>query len=108
MPNPLIFRNNVIAWNDGRLFWDEDWPNFGTLWDLNLYYDSRGPFKFMKYSLEEWRAKRMDARSIVADPLFRDPPNGDFTLAPGSPAFVLGFRPIDLSAVGPRGSSLGQ
>jgi hypothetical protein len=38
----------------------------------------------------------------VADPLFRDPANGDYTLKPGSPALALGFQPFDLSGVGPR------
>lgn len=38
----------------------------------------------------------------VADPLFVDPPQGDFRLNPDSPAFTLGFRPLDLSQVGPR------
>ena len=44
----------------------------------------------------------MDAESVVADPLFVDPENGDFTLKPESPALKLGFRPIDVSIVGPR------
>jgi len=39
---------------------------------------------------------------VIADPRFRDPLHGDFTLAPDSPAPALGFEPIDLSDVGPR------
>ena len=38
--------------------------------------------------------------SLVADPLFRDPDHGDFTLMPGSPAAKIGFKPIDTSQVG--------
>ena len=41
-----------------------------------------------------------DENSRVADPLFRDPENGDFTLSENSPALALGFRPIDLTNVG--------
>ena len=40
------------------------------------------------------RRDPMDRNSIVADPLFVDPENGNFDLAPGSPAFDLGFQPI--------------
>jgi hypothetical protein len=41
---------------------------------------------------------------VIADPLFVDPLNYDFRLRPESPAFKLGFQPIDTSAVGPRTS----
>ena len=51
---------------------------------------------------EEWRGKGFDANSIVADPLFVDAENGDYRLRPDSPAFKLGFRPIDVSRVGPQ------
>lgn len=49
-----------------------------------------------------WRERGKDRHSLYADPRFKDPEGGDFTLAPDSPAFALGFRPIDLSTVGPR------
>ena len=40
---------------------------------------------------------------LIADPLFADPDNGDFTLDPASPAITeLGFAPIDMSDVGIR------
>jgi hypothetical protein len=44
----------------------------------------------------------MEEGSVVADPGFADPANGDFTLKPDSPAYELGFEPIDMSDVGPR------
>ena len=43
-----------------------------------------------------------DENSICADPLFRDPKAGDFTLLEGSPAAKIGFTPIDTSDVGHR------
>ena len=36
------------------------------------------------------------------DPLFVDPEHHDYRLQPDSPALNLGFRPIDISDVGPR------
>ena len=53
-------------------------------------------------TLEQWQARGNDRHSIVADPRFRDLAGRDFALAPDSPAWSLGFRPIDLSDVGPR------
>jgi hypothetical protein len=40
--------------------------------------------------------------TIVADPLFADPKNGDFTPAENSPVFGIGFVPIDMSTNGIR------
>ena len=54
-------------------------------------------------SLEEWQEHGLDTHSIVGDPLFVDPENDDYSLQPDSPAFKLGFRPIDMSKVGLRG-----
>jgi len=39
---------------------------------------------------------------LEADPCFKDPKNGDFTLPDDSPAFRIGFKPIDMSDVGIR------
>ncbi len=55
-----------------------------------------------KVSFEEWRKLGFDAHSVVADPLFVDPAQDNYTLRPESPAFKLGFKPIDVSQVGPR------
>ncbi len=41
-----------------------------------------------------------DAHSIVTDPLFTNPKARDFKLRPGSPAFKIGFHPIDISRIG--------
>ena len=54
-------------------------------------------------SFASWQDRGFDTHSIVADPLFVDPDNDDYSLRPESPAFKLGFKPIDLSRVGIRG-----
>ncbi len=54
------------------------------------------------YDLAGWQALGLDPHSVAADPRFVDLAGRDFRLAPDSPAFALGFRPIDLSDVGPR------
>lgn len=38
----------------------------------------------------------------MADPRFKDPEHGDFTLGPDSPARALGFEPLDPAAAGRR------
>ncbi|OHB75567.1 MAG: hypothetical protein A2Z25_17400 [Planctomycetes bacterium RBG_16_55_9] len=44
-----------------------------------------------------------DNNSIIADPLFADPDNYDFHLAPNSPAIKLGFKPFDYTKAGVYG-----
>ncbi|MBN2374932.1 MAG: right-handed parallel beta-helix repeat-containing protein [Sedimentisphaerales bacterium] len=101
-----IFAHNIIVWRQGPLLKESDWPDFSTLWDYNVYFhEKEEPVTFLsgkKYTFAQWQAKGMDEHSVVADPMFVDPSNGDFSLKPGSPALKLGFKPIDISKVGPR------
>jgi len=105
-PNPdngEVFTRNLVVWREGPLIKERDWWSFATLWDYNLHWQSRGePIRFMRYTFDEWKAKGLGVHSVIADPLFVDPAKRDFRLRPESPAFKLGFRPIDLSDVGPR------
>ena len=77
--------------------------------DHNLYFQTQGkPIQVHighpkgVVSFQEWRQLGFDTHSIVADPLFVDAPKDDYGLRLESPAFRLGFKPIDLSQVGPR------
>jgi len=54
-------------------------------------------------SFADWKKRGLDPNSITADPLFVDLENDDYSLKPESPAFKVGFKPIDLSQVGLRG-----
>jgi len=81
--------------------------------DLNLYFDVQDrPITFKdrrtdeEYTFEQWQALGYDRHSLVADPKCKDIAKHDFTLADDSPAFELGFEPIDLSDVGPRPKEL--
>ncbi len=61
----------------------------------NLLWDMAGNTRpAAVHSMEEWQAQGRDAESIVADPLFADAEQFDFTLKPESPAIKLGFRPL--------------
>ena len=44
-------------------------------------------------SFDGWNALGRDRHSLIADPLFADPRNGDFTFPAHSPAGVLGIKP---------------
>jgi len=98
----FTFQRNIVYWTGGPLL-TSNWKDGHFQMDHNLYFLASGePFDFAGLSWEEWRAMGQDVHSLIADPLFVDPENGDFTLRPDSPAFQLGFQAIDLSKVGPR------
>jgi hypothetical protein len=94
--------HNIVYWKTGSLF-SGDWSK-GTALDYQDYWDASGqPVKFGNMSLEQWQATGRDQHSIIADPLFVAPDKADFRLKPDSPALKLGFKPIDMTGVGPRG-----
>jgi hypothetical protein len=71
--------------------------------DFNLYfpYGQQQRIEGLEDgTLADWQALGFDVNSVVADPLFMDPARGDFRLNPDSPAFKLGFRPIDMEHIG--------
>jgi len=53
-------------------------------------------------SWEEWQSQGNDQHSLIADPGFIDPANGDFRMPENSPAMQIGFKPFPLGQAGPR------
>ncbi len=99
---------NVVVWNHGDLL-GSDWSGTTNHFqlDANLFWDTRlgtdaAAYKFQKKSWDAWRAQGQDPHSLIADPLLRDIQRPELGLLPSSPAYSLGFQPIDLSTVGPR------
>ncbi|MCO8124878.1 right-handed parallel beta-helix repeat-containing protein [Stieleria sp. TO1_6] len=70
--------------------------------DSNLYY-ANAPGMADRYTQFGW-----DIHSIVADPKFVDPENGDFRVQPGSPAFDIGFQNFPMDQFGVKKPSLKQ
>ncbi len=101
----FTYENNIFYFDNGKLLLvnKEAWNNGRFKFDENIYFDASGaPLDFAGKSWSEWQQSGQDIHSLVADPLFVDAENRDFRLKPESPAFELGFEPIDLSDVGPR------
>jgi len=105
----FVFTNNVVYFNSGTLL-GSYWSNDHFVMNGNVYFDARADAspdrtKFAGVTPDQWRARGHDTHSVVADPMFVAPEKFDFRLKPESPALKLGFRPIDLSNVGPRPKS---
>jgi len=99
------FEHNIVYWTDGILL-QAAWKDYNFHFDNNLYYQtgvgSLSDIKFGDWKTDEWQEHGQDVHSIFADPKFVNPAGGDFSLQPDSPAFAIGFEPIDVSTVGPR------
>ena len=97
------FTRNIVFFDSETDVLAGDWERVNAIVDRNLYFNRSGkPLTFAGATLEEWQARGSDVNSVVADPRFADPDNGDFTIGDMSTAEQIGFLPIDLSTVGPR------
>jgi hypothetical protein len=116
-----IFTNNIIALNspsDG-IESDRNATLFYTLiptgfendtFSNNLYYQANIDLSTLQFpptqnptSFIEWQKTGKDIDSILANPLFSDFENFNFSLMENSPAFGIGFQQINTRDVGPRG-----
>ncbi len=78
-----------------------NWRGGSYSFDNNLYWVTTGaPPDFAGRSLAQWRGTQQDVRSVVADPRFVNPVQGDFRLGHGSPARRVGFRPFHATKIG--------
>ena len=73
----------------------------------NIIWNEKGAPVMMirdgkELSIDDFKARGLENDSVVADPGFKDPEKRDFTLKEDSPAWEIGFQPIDVSDVGPR------
>ncbi len=99
----FTFEGNIVYYDSGALL-GSNWSGDGVRMDRNVYWDVRGgPASFNGRTLAEWREQGRDVSSIIADPRFRNAANYDFTVLPESPVWKMGWKKIDVSAVGPRG-----
>jgi parallel beta-helix repeat protein len=102
------FTNNVVIADSGTLLgsnWNGTTNNY--VMAGNVWFDTRSTtnaevLRFADRTFPAWQASGQGAGSIVADPQLKDPQHPEAGLKPGSPAFTLGFKPIDVSTVGPR------
>ena len=110
--NVFSFTHNIVYFEGGQVLGGfTPWEKANSTmkeqtFNSNIYWSkswSKGiPVKFGALGLEEWRRLGQDVNSPITDPMFVDPEKGNFTLRPTSPASKIGFKPIDMSKVGPQ------
>ncbi|MBW8034379.1 MAG: hypothetical protein FVQ79_01580 [Planctomycetes bacterium] len=97
------FARNIVVQNS-------DWTFFYILlqtdkgkWideiDYNVF-SGTAEFSRSAKNFKEWQNLGFDEHSVLADPMFVDPANGDYHVKAGSPALKLGFKNFDISDAG--------
>ncbi|YCK37089.1 OmpL47-type beta-barrel domain-containing protein [Actinomadura sp. ATCC 39365] len=105
--NGDVVEKNIFVTDDPYDFIQSDPSTSGTVYDDNLFWNNGRPVADITAA---WRARGLDTRSVVADPLFEgqspyaDPAKLDYTLKAGSPALALGFQPFPMTGFGKPGA----
>lgn len=105
-----FFQKNILYGRVPRLLMasSHGWPDREIAQsDYNLFFCGGNKCEVayrwtQAVSLRQWQETGYDTHSIVADPLFVDAEHDDYRLKPESPAWKLGFQPIDVSSIGIR------
>ncbi|MBR4755382.1 MAG: right-handed parallel beta-helix repeat-containing protein [Bacteroidales bacterium] len=102
----FTFERNIILSDGFPLLGDQKaWKEGKADFDRNCFWDITESYpKFNGMTLEEFRKLR-DPRTIVADPMFKDPLHGDFTFKSLKTARKIGFKPFDYSKAGVEGDA---
>lgn len=103
VPCTFNFCNNISYVEDCKLVEPSVLRTDG-IWANNVWYDRKLKEKanFAGMPFARWTELRHETGSVLADPQFVDADGFDFRLRSDSPALKLGFRPIDVSKVGPQ------
>lgn len=103
--NENIIRNNIFS-NSSQFGWAIAYPytnNGSFVINNNLYY-SVGTFariNYANYTFDQWRSNwSHDINGAVANPLFTNITNRDYTLQVGSPGRSMGYDVLNLSGNG--------
>jgi len=69
-----------VYWAEGPLL-HSNWTNRQYRFDRNLYFNVAGhPIDCAGRTFKEWQAEGQDRHSLVADPMFVSPHEGDYRL----------------------------
>src|SRR5213078_3183719 len=83
------FQTNIVYFDSGSLL-TGDWSDDNFQMDWNLYFDSRRgataeALRFGPSTFEQWRERKHDGNSRIADPWFVAPDQNNFSLRADSP-----------------------
>ena len=105
--NSLFLYNNILVGDDTPMYWETtglDWfkDDSNLYWDYNTFgktvYSGGSTNIFDSENILGMYGRGYYQNAVLADPLFKDAENRDFTLAENSPAFDAGFERWEYNA----------
>ena len=96
----MTYLDAGLLQSDLNLYWDLEDRENTVVWDYDPWPDLGAHKKTLH--LKETQSLGLDLNSRVADPLFTDPENGDFSVPVNSPLNQLGIRLPDTAMAGIR------
>ncbi len=101
----FTFENNIVYYDEGNLL-SGAWDRVRHVSRDNCYWRTdQAPILFLDKTLAQWQVEGHETASIIADPGFDDPADGNFRFVGQSPAFALGFKPFDPDEAGVQGDA---
>jgi parallel beta-helix repeat protein len=95
----LLFTSNIVSWDSG-VFTETN--AVGAKFDSNLYHCfGNGLLRFGNESWTHWQMQGEDRHSLLGDPGFEDPNNGNFSIKSKEIQKIV-FQPLDVVGAGPR------
>lgn len=93
---------DALAFSDDNIYFNTkaDTEYFTKLTDLFVFRHVFRLSKIHNAGLWRMRLNGYEKNSVIADPLFTDAANGDFSFAPGSPAPAMGIQAVDFASAG--------
>ena len=100
----FTYQNNIVLWDEGEFATAGQINDDLVKLESNMYWRESDPdIDFQGLTLAERQEKGWDEGSVIEDPMFVDPHNGDFTFKPGAPYEKIGFVPFDYKQAGVYG-----
>ncbi len=112
--NEDVFRRNIVVNIDGAAVWRgiRHYPEEMKALDFNCYFTPGRTPQWISSStkrgrtLRDWQGEGLEVHSVIADPLFVNPAQGDYRVRPESPALKLGFKNFSMDQFGVTSASL--
>ena len=96
-----VVRNNIVVDADPYRLIRAN-PQYAKEFNHNLFWNDGNEIVFgdSKLTFAQWRADGLDTDSLIADPKFIGPENGNYQVAEDSPALQLGFKNFPMDQFG--------